>query len=622
MMNYKQILESDPMLAVIAKQQLDAECAEDNAAAVEDAENAHVWQTLPGHCPVVPMGYNSSGEICCWSHPYRTMVCFKKLSNSLNDVTRLAPLDQLAEWLNTTKCKAAPFPLWDDCEQAMRRKLIDMVTEYILVESARRLFRDDRVKYNGVWKGVAGGIVYNSGRRRCYRVSRAGVLDEMPRCIAGKTIYAATDGRGILPAETAMTDREGEQLTELIRLRPWQSPLAAEMVVGWMACSLLAGVLPVRPQLWINAPAGTGKSNLKEDITAALGGERGLLIKVDGRSTEAGIRRMLDKKALPLIFDEAEPDSDNRKQRGAPGRMDNILELIRTVATDDAPGITQCGFNGSVTTYCPLFCSLLFSVDHGLDRETDISRFIVLNLTNRETRAEREARYKKQEPLKAGLKDPDFTPRLLRRVLERHAEIMRNAETLKKAIKVILSGTGAATVDRTSANMALLFAGCYSVSHSGDIPAELVAEYAKQSVCLDDERNSNTDRRSDAERVLDALLTYRDRKTGKTVTRLCCIAYEHSAEPEEIDAAECALEGLGLKIVRAKDGIDRLALDTFSRGFREIFEDCSISAKSVRSALGNDPDGIAAMRCVKFVGGRPKTVPCVPMSYIRGLDDE
>ena len=80
-------------------------------------------------------------------------------------------------------------------------------------------------------------------------------------------------------------------------------------------------------------------------------------------------------------------------------------------------------------------------------------------------------------------------------------------------------------------------------------------------------------------------------------------------------------EGLGLKIVRAKGGSEWLAIDTFSRGFREIFTDCDISAKSERSALKNDPDGIAVMRNVKFRGKVSKEAPSLPPEYIPGKDE-
>ncbi len=613
--------DSDPMRSVIAKLQADAELAADNAAAAEEAENARIWPVPEGCCPFVPLGYNSSRDICCWSHAYRTVVSFRKLANTYGDVVQLAPIEQLTAWLNKTYNLSPLFPRWSECETSMRRRLVEMITEYVQTECARRRFCEERVRYSGVWPGPAGSVIYNSGRRHCYRFGADGAAEELSGCVSGKYIYDTRGSLGILPADTAMTDREGAQLSELIRLRPWQSPLSAELVVGWMACAVLSGIIPVRPQLWINAPAGTGKSNLQDDITAALGGDRGLLVKVDGRSTEAGIRRMLDRKALPLIFDEAEPDTAPGRPGGGKGRMESILELIRSVATEDSPSITQSALNGSVIIYKPLFCSILFSVDNGLERETDISRFIALNLTNRETRAEREARYNKQEPLKKMLRTPDFTPRFLRRVLERHAEILRNARALKRAIKATLTAAGAATVDRTAANMALLLAAGYSVAHSGKIPAELVSAYAEQAVLTDAERNVNTDRRSDAQRVLDALLTYREHKTGKTVTRLCRIAYERAADPEEIDAAECALEGLGLKIVRTKGGSEWLAIDTFSRGFREIFTDCDISAKSVRSALKNDPDGIAVMRYVKFSGKVSKEAPSLPLEYILGTDE-
>lgn len=41
----------------------------------------------------------------------------------------------------------------------------------------------------------------------------------------------------------------------------------------------------------------------------------------------------------------------------------------------------------------------------------------------------------------------------------------------------------------------------------------------------------------------------------------------------------------------------------------------------LRSALKNDPDGIAVMRNVKFNAKLAKEAPCVPLSYILGLND-
>ncbi|MGN0811071.1 MAG: hypothetical protein ACI4PY_06190 [Akkermansia muciniphila] len=80
-------------------------------------------------------------------------------------------------------------------------------------------------------------------------------------------------------------------------------------------------------------------------------------------------------------------------------------------------------------------------------------------------------------------------------------------------------------------------------------------------------------------------------------------------------------ESLGLKIVRAEGGSEWLAIDTFSRGFREIFRDCDISAKSVRSALKHDPDGIAVIQNVKFRGKVSKEAPSLPPEYIPGKDE-
>ncbi|MGN0821219.1 MAG: hypothetical protein ACI4OX_05510 [Akkermansia sp.] len=104
------MINSSLMQALIAKRQLDAECAADNAASAEEADNARIWPVLAGLCPFVPLGYNRGKEICCWSHAYRMVVSLKKLTNTFGDVVRIAPIEQLTEWINKKYNMSPPFP--------------------------------------------------------------------------------------------------------------------------------------------------------------------------------------------------------------------------------------------------------------------------------------------------------------------------------------------------------------------------------------------------------------------------------------------------------------------------------------------------------------------------------
>ncbi len=574
-MNNETMTDGDPMEAITAKKQADAERAAINAQAAAEAEEETLWPTPAGECPVIPLGWNGE-RMHFWSHTYRKLIQLPRLGKSYEEIVRLAPLQDFSAWLNKDTEK--------ELLCSVSRRLADM--------SARRTYREDNILGRGIWYADRDKkeIIYNAGKR-CYIVTASGVFKELNTCVRSGKIYTS-DKKNTLPAAEPLTDAEGQKLIELMTLRPWKSYRAGEMVAGWMVCALLCGLLTVRPQLWINAPAGTGKSFLRDDIAAAFGGiDGGLVCSADGGSTtEAGMRRDLDREAVPVLFDEAESNSETRSTQN----IANILELIRNVATAKDPGITQSAPNGGTVIFRPRFCSMLFSVNNALEQDTDVSRFFILRLNGKAKQAEKEQIYAKQEPLRELIRQKDFTPRLLRRVLESARDVIRNARNLAETMKKKLSAAGCRTAYRSADMLAHIMAGAYALTHRGAMTKEEMDAYAADAVRIDEDRSEEVERKSETELALETLLTHTIQLPGKggfTVERLCRIVDE-SQDAELAGLAESALETCGLRWRHDKEGNPLLSVHASYSGLQKIFANSSILKNKVRNILKNDDDGI------------------------------
>lgn len=583
-MDNETMTDGDPMEAITAKKQADAERAEMNRqaeeAAEEKAKNPRTWPIPSGQCPVVPLGWNGNGDrVRFWSHAYRKIIQLQQLKRSYGGMVRLAPLDDFAAWLGM--------------DREAEKELISTAARRLEDESAPMTYCEENILGRGVWYAdqEKKEIIYSAGKR-CYMVTASGEFKELNTCVWRGKIYTS-DKKNTLPAAEPLTDAEGQKLIDFLNLRPWKSYRAGEMLAGWMVCAMLSGLLTVRPQIWINAPAGTGKTRLRDDMAAAFGGaDAGYVCSVDGgQTTEAGLRRTLDRETLPVLFDELEPNEDKRRKEN----IGNILDLIRTVATSES-NVTQAAQNGNSGSvgFRTRFCSALFSVNNALEKDSDVSRFFILRLNGKAKRAEKDRIYAKQEPLRSLIQRKDFTPRLLRRVLESARDVIRNAGTLADAMKKTLSAAGSRTADRSAEMIAHIMAGAYALTHRGAMSQEAIDDYAAAAVRMDADRNGEIERRSETELALDLLLTHTIQLTGKggfTVERLCRIA-EETTDAELAEHAGSALETCGLRWRHDKEGNPWLSVHASSSGLQKIFANSSIPKNSVRRILKNDDDGI------------------------------
>ena len=149
----------------------------------------------------------------------------------------------------------------------------------------------------------------------------------------------------------------------------WISQMNGRMFIGWLFSSLIGGALEWRPNLWILAPWGAGKSWIADHIIAPFFSE---YCHVLSKSTTASISRLISNNALPLIVDEAEPERD--------GVILQTLACFRSASSGTGKHTKASMTEGEVVSTEPR-ASLLFSstVLPTMNAATR-SRFMVLKL--------------------------------------------------------------------------------------------------------------------------------------------------------------------------------------------------------------------------------------------------
>lgn len=598
-------------------------------AAARDADNAAAAQAdaMKGKPPVIPLGQEGACNVY-YSIPHRCVYKQKANEHTPAHLYRLAALKDYARWIAPELSDLPP----DAQEKAMEER------EGAIMKRARRLlleltggkrYNPDMLRGRGVWRD-ADGVVYNAGDA-CFLVRADGSREQVDG-VRGRYIYDA--GAPLIhPADDALTDEEGARLVDFFTARPWVLPCAGELVAGWMVCAVLAGVLPYRPQLWVNAPALTGKSALKRDMLRALGGKNEDADKpwCDGavtgghaaqfesaRTSPAGVYDTIKQDSLPVVFDEPESHSDDggRKARNMAG----VLDILRSAATSGDVGMTKGSADGVKKVYKFRFCAVLFSIANTLCREADTSRFLVLRLSPLMDNAARAAMYESQEAARAMTQGQDFTARLFTRLLRAVPALLNNARAIREHLMT------AGYDPRRAELLGLLLAGAHALTKSGAVDEADLEHAAAVAQAVEE----GQERESDTQRCLDSLLGYSMPWHGSriSVAQLCKIARDGENLDSRREAGD-TLESLGLRWRDdLNDGKGALQVNTAARGLRELYKGTDWESGKVAAVLAEGckrdknkkPNALGIWLQSCKVSGRPMWLPMIPADLVMPAD--
>lgn len=537
----------------------------DNAAAAQA-------DAMRGKPIIIPLGEDGAWNVY-WSRPHRSLYRLKMNEHTGAHLRRMAKLADYARWL------APDLP--PDAVGEAERRIMKQAKDWMLDETGGRKFNPAMLRGRGVWRD-ADGIVYNAGDA-CFLVLPDG---RMERVDGVREPYIYDAGAPLIhPADDALTDEEGARLVNFFTARPWVLPCAGELVAGWMVCAVLAGVLPFRPQVWVNAPAFTGKSVLKRDMLLALGGRGdveevtgGHAVQLEGGDTSpAAVHQKTRNDALPVVFDEAESNGGERRARN----MEGLLALVRSAATSGDVGLSKGGADGTAKNYLLRCCFLLFSIANNLDRAADTSRFLVLRLSPLMDDAARADMWQRQEAARAMTQGQNFTARLFARLLRAVPVLLDNARTIRAHL--MDAGNNA----RRSEVLGYLLAGAHALTKSGAVDAA----YLERAAAVAQAVEEGQERESDKQRCLDTLLGYSVSLHGvpANVARLCKMVrgVVDKTVGEAADVVR-ALESLGLEW---KDTANALQVNPAAPGLKGVFRGTDWQGGKITPVLADGCQG-------------------------------
>jgi putative DNA primase/helicase len=188
----------------------------------------------------------------------------------------------------------------------------------------------------------------------------------------GKYIYEA-DIRVKADNAVPLSKLESYKLLEACRKLTWERDIQANYVAGWIVCSIIGGVLPWRPHLFITGSAGSGKSYVMNAIVKRLLGRE--VTQIQGETTSAGYRALAANRSWPVWGDEIEAETPT-----AQARLEELLQLWRCSSTDTDAGVVKSTQDGKVRRFIPRSCVCISAIGMNLSKNADTTRFTVVSL--------------------------------------------------------------------------------------------------------------------------------------------------------------------------------------------------------------------------------------------------
>ena len=415
-----------------------------------------------------------------------------------------------------------------------------------MMESCRRagVYDPDRVRGRGVWLDD-GRIVAHLGDRLVVDGHPAPLVLPGSRRIyeVGLPILPVSDG---LPVPLSV--REAIWLEKICRSLRWQNRDAGRMLGGWLVLAPICGALEWRPSVWITGGAGAGKSWIARNIIRHVLGFASLFVALS--TTAPGVRRALNAEALPVIFDEGEPDNATDRQR-----LQAILALVRQASAESDAVIMQASQDGGVASYRMRTMMCFQSVNTPVYSQADLGRVEILGL--RDHSIEGDVPFRDLVAMRQERLTDDFGPRLFARSVAMLPVIRRNIETFVRAVAALPQIT-----QRRADQVGTLLAGAYALHSDRLITEDDALRYAAEDGWATTEAPAPETR--DENRLLATLMarTIRVLPGEYTVARLVEYATTQATDaPVPHAVAIDRLLDAGIKLLTI-DGEDGLAVAT------------------------------------------------------------
>lgn len=421
--------------------------------------------------------------------PFRILGHYKGTRYYMPDATK--QLVELAPSQHTKNnlMSLAPLHTWQDSfgDIATKDGLDAAVNGLIQMSAQKGLFNIDMLRGRGAWMDDGRAIVHMGSRIYVDNV----VMD--PKDVDSKFIYQQDIDLGIKLAKPA-SNKSAHDLIRLCSELSWENPLSATMLAGWCVIAPITGILPWRPHIWVTGPSGAGKSTVLKSIISVMMGD--IALKVEGKTTEAGIRQQIGIDARPIIFDEAEAED-----KLSVARLESILAFAR-VCSSGGEVVKGSASGDSVTfsaksTFC--FSSINTSIKHFAD-ESRISQLVLRKDLSKSTTF-----YDELELDIMNTITPEYADSMFSRSVKHMETLQANCKIFSEAANIYFRNR------RIADQVGVLLAGAYMCYSVKKISREKALEWI-ESHNWEDHTAINS--KSDSDRLLSKIATHRIRVFG------------------------------------------------------------------------------------------------------------
>lgn len=329
---------------------------------------------------------------------------------------------------------------------------VDAATQFLMLNSHKvGTFKDKFIRGRGAWVDE-GKILIHAGDTLI--VNR----DLVPlSSMKSRYVYEIGERLGYGTSQPLNT-ADAAKIIERAKWLLWEREINAYLLSGWCVIAPFCGVLQWRPHIWVTGPAGSGKSWVMDNFVKRLIGDTGVVVQ--GKTTEAGVRGLLQNDARAVLFDESDVDNNNDKER-----IQNILSLARSASYHDGGLIGKGTQTGASRTYTMRSCFAFSSIGVHVNQQSDRSRFTTLSLISFEGQRRKED-FVAFEHAWNKLVTDDFVKAMQSRTIELLPIILKNARTFADAVAAVIGQR------RIGDQVGAMLAGAYSLTSNKEISYE------------------------------------------------------------------------------------------------------------------------------------------------------
>lgn len=270
-----------------------------------------------------------------------------------------------------------------------------------------------------------------------------------------------------------MPKEYSKKLIDVCKMARWEEDYYGEILAGWMFSAIVCGAMKFRSHLYLIGQSGSGKSWLQDNIIKPIMGK--MCIRISSKTTEAGIRAMLNNDILPVICDENEKEDSKKDGEN----LQAIFDLARNASSEHSEPIVKSSPTGQIKVYYCRSSFLFSSIKTSMEKSADLNRTAFVRLKSKpkdSSATEMLADSKKFEKLREAVEDlidPEYCEALISRAINL-AGVMRQSQQIVSDVSAKIFGDR-----RQGDQMGMVIAGLHGLQSEQPVSKEEAEMYLR-----------------------------------------------------------------------------------------------------------------------------------------------